>query len=132
MSVAPLVRRVIACQKITVDLNAPGMPYTLHGVWSSIRVPRFSYLFPELWLFAQYSDGDGTHRPVVQIVRTELETETEVIQFALPPVHLTKGRFYILSRAYKLSRIPFERAGWYELRIRCGTNVARDEIRMEL
>jgi hypothetical protein len=132
MSVAPLIRRVIACQKITVDSSAPGMPYTLHGVLGSIKAPRFPFLFPELWLFVQYADGDGTHLPIAEVIRTELADETAVMRIPLPPIHMTKGRFYVLSRAYKLRRIPFRDAGLYEFRIRCGANSAADEIRMEL
>ena len=134
MSVAPLVRRVIVCEKVEVGRAEPGYPYTLHNVVAILRPPAghtFPFQEQELWVFAQFSDGEGSHPVFFELVRQELESETVILITQLPPVHLSAGRFYVQSRGYKLTGIPFPGPGIYEFRVRCGGNVAVDEVRME-
>jgi hypothetical protein len=112
----------------------PNQTYALQGIETIIRLqPNLS--FPhrerEIWLFAQYSDGDGIHNVQFELVRQQLESEEVVMTFGLPPVHMTAGRFAILNRGYRLLGVPFPEPGWYEFRIRCGTGIAIDEIRLE-
>ena len=66
-----------------------------------------------------------------EFVRQHLESEEVVLAFDLPPVHMTRGRFFVLNRGYRLPRLPFAQPGVYEFRVRCGNNVGVDEIRVE-
>lgn len=134
MSVAPLVRRVIVCRKVEASPGPLGLPYTLRGVETSIRPPEsrgFPYRETELWLFVQYADGDGTHPVRFELVRQHLESEEVVMALDLPPIHMTRGRFFVLNRGYKLTAVPFPEPGIYEFRIRSGTNRGGDEVRLE-
>ncbi len=134
MSVAPLVRRVIVCRKVEVTNPGPSQVYTVQGIETVIRL-RGGKTFPhreaELWVFAQFSDGDGTHPVRFELVRQRLESEEVLVSVDLPPVHLTAGRFAVLNRGYKLTGVPFPEPGWYEFRVRCGTGVGTDEMRLE-
>ena len=134
MSITPLVRRVIVCRKVEVTNAGPGQLYHIRGVVNTIR-PKAGTSFPyrekELWVFVQYSDGAGTHRPTLELIRHSLETEEVVATWNLPPIHLTAGRFAVLSRGHKLRGIPFPEPGVYEFRVRCDGNAAGDEIRVE-
>ena len=134
MSVAPLVRRVIVCRKVEVDSAQPGAPYTVKKVLTASR-PVAGSSYPiredELWLFAQYSDGHASHPVKLEIVRQDLERETVVLSADLPPIHMTRGRFFVLNRGYRLANVVFPAPGIYEFRVRCGVNVAADEIRLE-
>ncbi len=134
MSIAPVVRRVIVCRKVEVTDPGPNQAYTVRGVVNSIR-PRAGVSFPfrekELWVFIQYADGAGTHRPTLELVRHRLESEEVVSTWSLSPIHLTSRRFAVLSRAHKLRGIPFPEPGIYEFRVRCDANVAGDEVRLE-
>src|SRR5689334_184845 len=109
MSVAPLVRRVIACRKVEASTGPLSLPYTVRGVETTIGLPdgSFPYVEPELWLFVQYSDGAGTHGVRFELVRQRLESEEVVLAFDLPPIHMTRGRFFVLNRGYRLAQIPF-------------------------
>lgn len=134
MSVAPLVRRVIVCRKVEAATGPLGLPYTVRGIETTIRPPAdgtFPYQELELWLFVQYADGDGSHPVKFQLVRQHLESEEVVLALDLPPVHMTRGRFFVLNRGYRLARVPFPEPGIYEFQIRCGNNVGTDEIRLE-
>jgi hypothetical protein len=134
MSVAPLVRRVIVCRKVEAAMAPLGLPYTVRGVETTIRPPEgeaFPYRERELWLFVQYADGDGSHPVRFELVRQQLESEELVAAFDLPPIHLTKGRFFVLNRGYRLTDVPFREPGIYEFRIRCGSNLGIDEVRLE-
>jgi hypothetical protein len=134
MSVAPLVRRVVVCRKVEAAATPLGLPYTVRGVETSLRVPAgqsFPLLERELWLFVQYTDGAGTHPVRFELVRQELESEEIVLAYDLPPIHMTRGRFFVLNRGYRLPLVPFPAPGVYELRVRCGGNVGVDELRLE-
>ena len=134
MSIAPLVRRVIVCRKVEASSGPLGLPYTVRGVETTIKPPlggAFPYREQELWLFVQYTDGEGSHPVKFELVRQHLESEEVVFTLDLPPIHLTRGRFFVLNRGYHLPRIPFREPGIYEFRIRCGGNVGTDEIRLE-
>ena len=134
MSVAPLVRRVIVCRKVEADSAQAGAPYTVKKVVTAIR-PTPGNLYPiteeELWLFVQYTDGQGSHPVKFELVRQHLESEEMVLSLDLPPIHMTRGRFFVLNRGYRLTYLPFQTAGIYEFRIRCGENVGTDELRLE-
>lgn len=134
MSVAPLVRRVIVCRKVEAENARPGEPYTVRKALTAIR-PTAGRGYPvrekELWLFVQYSDGQGTHEIRFELVRQHLESEEVVIAFNLPPIHMTRGRFFVLNRAYRLPRLLFPEPGVYEFRIWCGENLGTDELRLE-
>lgn len=134
MSVAPLVRRVIVCRKVEVTDPGPNQVYHLHGLVEAIR-PRAGNGFPfrekELWLFVQYSDGAGTHHPSLELVRQTLEADELIMTWQLPPIHMTAGRFTVLSRAHRMPHVPFPEPGIYEFRVRCGDNHATDEVRLE-
>lgn len=54
-----------------------------------------------------------------------------MLEFGLPPIHMTRGRFFVLNRGYRLPEVPFGEAGVYEFWIRCGNNVGADEVRLE-
>ncbi|AWM37790.1 hypothetical protein GobsT_41890 [Gemmata obscuriglobus] len=134
MSVAPLVRRVTVCRKVEAASGPLGLPYTARGIETTIRPPvggAFPYAEQELWLFVQYADGQGTHPVRFELVRQRLETEDPVVAFDLPPIHMTRGRFFVLNRGYRLALVPFPEPGIYEFRIRCGNNAGCDEIRLE-
>jgi hypothetical protein len=132
MSVAPVIRRVIVCQRIVADIRVPERPYTISGLVNTIRATEFPHLAEEFWVFVQYSDGYGSHPVSLEVVLTGIEEEKVIKRIALPPIHLTQGRFDVLSRAYKLTAIPFPQPGVYEIRIKCGDNCGTDEIRLEL
>jgi hypothetical protein len=134
MSVAPLVRRVIVCRKVEADSAQVGAPYTVKKVLTAIRPPAgdsYPIREEELWLFVQYTDGQGSHSVKFELVRQHLESEEVVLAFDLPPIHLTRGRFFVLNRGYRLANVAFPAPGIYEFRIRCGVNVATDELRLE-
>ncbi|MDB5309738.1 MAG: hypothetical protein JWO38_3940 [Gemmataceae bacterium] len=134
MSVAPVVRRVIVCAKVEVDRAEPGYPYTLRRVLNTIRHStgqEFPFTYPELWVFAQYVDGAGSHQILLDLVRVDVADETVIRQYRMPPVHMIAGRFFVLSRGYKISDVPFPEPGVYEFRVRCGVNIGVDEIRLE-
>lgn len=134
MSVAPIVRRVIVCRKVEVTDPGPNQSYTVRGIETTIRPPQ-GHAFPhreqELWLFAQFSDGSGSHTAHFELVHQRLESEEVVVSFDLPPVHMTSGRFLVLNRGYKLKGSTFPEPGLYEFRIRSGSSFASDEIRLE-
>lgn len=134
MSVAPLVRRVIVCRKVEASSGPLGLPYSARGVETTIRPPLgglFPYCEDELWLFVQYADGQGTHPVKFELVRQHLESEEVVLAVDLPPIHMTRGRFFVLNRGYRMLQVPFDEPGIYEFRVRCGDNVQTDEIRLE-
>ena len=134
MSVAPLVRRVIVCRKVEAASGPLGLPYTARGIETTIRPPlngSFPYVEQELWLLVQYADGQGTHPVRFELVRQRLETEEVLAAFDLPPIHLTRGRFFVLNRGYRLTLVPFPEPGVYEFRVRCGGNTGSDEVRLE-
>jgi hypothetical protein len=134
MSVAPIVRRVIVCRKVEVTDPGPYQSYTVRGIETSIR-PLQGHGFPhrekELWLFAQFSDGAGSHTAHFELIHQHLESEEVVVEFDLPPVHMTSGRFSVLNRGYKLKGLMFPEPGVFEFRIRCGSGLSSDEIRLE-
>jgi hypothetical protein len=134
MSIAPLVRRVIVCRKVEVTNPGPSQEYVIRGVITSVR-PRTGITFPyrekDLWVFIQYSDGAGTHNPTLELVRMKLESEEVIATWRLPPIHMTAGRFAVLSRAHRLKSVPFPEPGVYEFRVRCAGNLASDEVRVE-
>lgn len=134
MSVAPLVRRVIVCRKVEASSGPLSLPYSVRGVQTFLRPPAGSS-FPlqasGLWLFVQYADGQGSHNVRFELIRQHLESEELVVAFSLPPIHMTRGRFFVLNRGYRLPDLPFVEPGIYEFRIRCGNNVGTDEIRLE-
>ena len=134
MSVAPLVRRVIVCRKVEAESAQLGSPYTVRKVLTAIR-PSAGNTYPireeELWLFVQCTDGQGSHPVKFELVRLHLESEEVVLAFDLPPIHMTRGRFFVLNRGYRLAGLVFPAPGIYEFRIRCGENVGTDELRLE-
>lgn len=114
MSIAPLVRRVIVCRKVEAASAPLGLPYTARGIETTIRPPlggAFPDIEPELWMFVQYADGAGSHPVWFELVRQHLESEQVVLTFDLPPVHLTRGRFFVLNRGYRLAQVPFPEPG---------------------
>jgi hypothetical protein len=134
MSVAPLVRRVVVCRKVEAGTGPFGLPYTVRGVETTLRSPAgqsFPLVERELWLFVQYTDGAGTHAVRFELVRQYLESEEVVLAYDLPPIHLTRGRFFVLNRGYRLPLMPFAEPGVYEFRIICGGNIGVDELRLE-
>jgi hypothetical protein len=134
MSVAPLVRRVIVCRKVEVDSAQLGTPYTVKKVLTAIRPPvggSYPIREDELWLFVQYTDGQGRHEVKLELVRQHLESEEAVLTIDLPPIHMTRGRFFVLNRGYRLTNVAFPAPGVYEFRIRCGENSGTDELRLE-
>ncbi len=132
MSVAPIIRRVISCQEVAADIVNPGRPYTIRGVLSTIQATTFPHVASEFWVFVQYVDGSGSHPVTLEMFRMEVAAEKLIKRIDLPPIHLTQGRFSVLSRAYKLSGMPFPQPGIYEIRIKCGVNVGVDELRLEI
>ena len=76
MSIAPIVRRVIVCRKVEVTDPGPNQSYTVRGIETIIRPPQ-SHGFPhrekELWLFAQFSDGAGSHIAHFALIHQHLE-----------------------------------------------------------
>jgi hypothetical protein len=134
MSVAPLVRRVLVCRKVEAESAQLGAPYTVRGVLTAVRPPAESG-YPvreeELWLFAQYADGQGTHAVKFELVRLQLESDEVIPTFDSPPIHMTRGRFFVLNRGYRFTKLAFPAPGMYQFRIRCGVNVGTDELRLE-
>jgi hypothetical protein len=125
---------VIVCRKVEAAMAPLGLPYTVRGVETTIGPPvggTFPYREPELWLFVQYSDGEGTHPVRFELIRQRLDSEEVILALDLPPVHMTRGRFFVLNRGYRLADVPFPEPGIYEFRIRCGNNVGTDEVRLE-
>jgi hypothetical protein len=92
MSVAPLVRRVVVCRKVETDSAQPGTPYTVKKVLTAVR-PTAGGSYPlredEIWLFVQYTDGQGSHPVKFELVRQHLESEEILLTFDLPPIHTT-------------------------------------------
>lgn len=134
MSVAPVVRRVIVCRKVEVTNPGPNQEYAIRGIIDLLRPPAgrtFPYRERGLWVFAQFVDGAGTHPVVLDVVRVGIDSETLIKSYRLPPVHMTRGRFFVLNRAYRLPDVPFPEAGIYEFRVRCGPSQNTDELRLE-
>jgi len=134
MSVAPLVRRVVVCRKVEADSAQLGAPYTVRKVLTAIR-PADGGPYPvreeELWLFVQYTDGQGSHPVKFELVRQHLDSEEVLLTVDLPPIHLTRGRFFVLNRGYRFVNLAFPAPGIYEFRIRCGVNAGTDDLRLE-
>jgi hypothetical protein len=130
---APLVRRVLLCRKVEVtNAGLPEEEYVIRGVLNTVRslsgVP-FPFLARGLWMFVQFSDGQGVHSIKLRVFRED--DGALVRDFTLPPVRMTIERLALLSRAYKLPEIPFRTPGVYEFRVVCGESVAADTIRVE-
>jgi hypothetical protein len=110
----------------------PNQEYVLRGILDVVRstpsVP-FPFRARGIWMFVQYSDGDGVHSAKLRVFR---EHDGFLVgEYSLPPVRMTGGRLVVLSRAYRLPEIPFFEPGVYEFRVVCGENVAADTIRVE-
>ena len=130
---APLVRRVLLCRKVEVtSVGLPDEEYVIRGVLNTVRpgsgVP-FPFLARGLWMFVQFSDGQGVHPIKLRVFRED--DGALVGDFTLPPVRMNRERLAVLSRAYKLPEIPFRSPGVYEFRVVCGESAAADTLRVE-
>jgi hypothetical protein len=130
---APVVRRVLLCRKVEVtNAGLPDEEYVIRGILDTVRplsdVP-FPFLARGLWIFVQFSDGQGVHSVKLRVYRED--DGSLAGDFTLPPVRMTRERLAVLSRAYKLPVIPFRSPGVYEFRVVCGESVAADILRVE-
>jgi hypothetical protein len=125
----PVVFRVLLCWKSEPSKEVPGA-IAIHGLIDTIRVRgNFPCLLPGLCVFAQFTDGSGTHQPQLRIIREEdnfLVTLIPLQPFTMPP-----GRLIVFNRDYRLPPIPFPTPGNYQFRVVCGESVQSHTVRVE-
>ena len=125
----PVVRHFIACERIDTAAGSAQTEYSLHNVIHAIRtLPGVGYprIHPLLYLFAQMTNGRGSHS--FQIQKVLLDDEST---YTCPPVILDLGADPLVVHAYpfRLKNIRFQRAGLYEFRLLCdGQVIARETI----
>jgi hypothetical protein len=130
---APMIRRVLLCRKVEVtNAGLADEEYVTRGILDTVRpssgIP-FPFLARGVWMFVQFSDGEGVHPMKLRVFRED--DGALVGDFTLPPVRMTRKRLAVLSRAYKLPEIPFRSPGVYEFRVVCGESVVADTLRVE-
>lgn len=124
----PVVRHFIACERI--DTSADGAQFSLVNVIHAIRpLPGAAYprIHPQLCLFAQMTDGRGSHSLHLQLVFLDDERST----YTSKPVILDLGNDPLVVHGWpmRLRNLFFERAGLYEFRLMCsGQVIAREPI----
>jgi hypothetical protein len=124
----PVVRHFIACDR--VEVSQDGRRVSLVNVVCAIRpFPGAGYprIHPELWLFAQMTDGQGAFDFEVELLFSDDDTSI----FRAPPVKLDFGDDPLAVRGWakQLSDLLFEKPGLYEFRLLCdGEVIAREPI----
>jgi hypothetical protein len=125
----PLVRHFIACER--VDRSADGRQCSLVNLVHAIQpAPGAPYprIHPELYLFAQITDGQGQHLFQIQLVLVEGE---ETLIRTTPPISRDLGHDPLIVHGWPihLRNILFPQAGLYEFRLFCdGQEIAREPI----
>jgi hypothetical protein len=75
----PAVRHFIACERIETALGSPQKEYSLHNVIHAIRLwgrRIYPHIHPLLSLFAQMTNGRGSHS--FQIQKIHLDDESTI------------------------------------------------------
>jgi hypothetical protein len=124
----PIVRHFIACER--VEVSPEGRQVSLVNVVYALRpLPDASYpiLHPQLWLFAQMTDGQGQFPFSIDMVFMD----DEETLFSLPSVTLDLGQDPLAVRGWakQLTKILFEKPGIYEFRLLCDDEIhAREQV----
>jgi hypothetical protein len=117
----PIVRQLVLCEHASFSFSTG---YTLVNPRLDFTIAEgetFPIWYRELWLFAQLTGSFGRHR--FQVVLTEItdpSAEPEVV-FATPERSVDLGQsggpFRRLNRSWaaRLRKVPFPRAGRYEI-----------------
>jgi hypothetical protein len=127
----PVVRQFIPCSEVRCDTTVSPNRYTVDDPFYAIAPPERGYPFrvAELWLFCQLTDATGAHELSVDLT---WDADAEVIVLHRFRVELGADRLGVRNYAVRLKKVPFARAGFYELRLREGTEVlARAVVRLE-
>jgi hypothetical protein len=126
-SSAPVVRHLIACERVAYDADNPVAPYSIHGVLSVLGpelASGYPLSQPAVWLFAEFQGNVGHYQVWVDLVRVDDESgdEAEVATYG-PWVLLVRPELYAESRGWCLRKVPFPEPGVYEIRVRCGADL---------
>jgi hypothetical protein len=126
-----VVRHFIACERIerSPDRRQCSLVNVIHAIQPLPGAP-FPRIHPELCLFVQMTDGQGTHSFQLQLVFLD---EDETVIHTTPPVERDLGPDPLVVHGWPLTlrNVPFPRPGVYEFRLMCdGQEVAREAIRL--
>lgn len=131
-NVPPVVRQFVPCMGIRCDTMVTPNRYTLDGPFFALRPPAgFGYPFAaaELWVFCQLSDATGTHTFHLDL---SFDLDARIRPLRSFRVFMGEDRLAVRHYAVPIQRVPFRRAGIYELVLRHGAEVlARAAVRLE-
>lgn len=133
-ALTPIVRHLLVCLEMEYDLNDPHHPYSLRRIVSKLSPPTgssYPLTADVLWVFAQFANGHGSHRLVIDVVRIDgpdVSQEVLVKSYGLYVIHLPDP-LTVQNRGWKLRRVPFRRPGLYEFRVR--TDGSPDALAVE-
>jgi hypothetical protein len=114
---------LLVCFKVEYDPGDPQHPYSIRRLVARLA-PRagssYPLLAPELWVFAQFADGHGSHRLFLELVRIDGPDPADEVSIRTYGPYLLHFRhpLTIQNRGWKLTKVPFRVAGLYEFRLR--------------
>jgi hypothetical protein len=127
----PNVRHFIACAR--VERSPSGRTVSLINLLHTLRPLAghgFPLRFPEIWLYAQMSDGLGELAFQLQVV--ECDSETSIRSSAPVTMDLGTDPLIVFGWPVRLLALEFPRPGLCEFRLHCnGQELAREPLRLE-
>jgi hypothetical protein len=131
-NVPPVVRLFVPCMGVSCDTTGNPNRYTLDGPFFALRPPSgvgYPFLADRLWVFCQLSDATGTHTFHLDL---SFDLDARVRPLRSFRVYMGEDKLAVRHYAVPIDRVPFRRAGMYELVLRCGPEVlARAPVRLE-
>jgi hypothetical protein len=115
--VLPIVRLFFPCDSATLDLA--DNKWTLKNPWHTVGMPAGlteRFIQPEIWLYAQLTDGLGKFNLVVEMRDSESQT---IIGRSRPEPRDFQGGQQLLAVevVFKMTNVPFPRPGVYEFKL---------------